>query len=79
MKTKKPQTLRVETWTTAGITVEEIPMDAEMQKAMANLSAAFEKHGCKCKRPHPDHIRMVPRGHSIDVFCTDCKGIRQAG
>jgi len=60
--------------------VHEFAPDSAMGKALTAWQEAAAEHGCKCgDQAHPDHIEIVPRGHSVDVFCTDCGGFRQIG
>lgn len=59
--------------------VENVPMTAAMARLADELQAAWDEGGCRCRPPRPDHVRIVPRGHSVDAICGDCGGLRQVG
>lgn len=79
MAKKAQQYMTVITHANGKRTETKVPMTPAMQKASSEFGALMREHGCKCKRPHPDHIQIIPRGHSVDVLCSDCGGIRQVG
>lgn len=58
---------------------EQVPMTPEMAASFERARAAWAEHGCRCAEPHPDHVHLSHRGHSVDVTCTDCGGWRQIG
>lgn len=60
-------------------TTEQVPMSVEMAELFDALSKQWAEIGCRCKPHNPDHIRTEARGHSVDVFCTDCHGVVQIG
>lgn len=69
----------VTTVTARGTKTERLEMSPEMARIADRAAELWEKHGCSCRRPHPDHVALNQRGHSVDVSCTDCGGLRQVG
>lgn len=63
-----------------GGTVKVLEMSLEMEAIVARMKKFDEEHPnfwCKCGNPETGAI--VPRGHSVDVFCKNCGGCQQVG
>jgi hypothetical protein len=61
-------------------TTTVLPMSPEMAKINADIqawNAAHPNFWCKCGKPETG--RIVPVGHSVDVYCANCDGCLQVG